>query len=113
MAKQINARIINKSGFESEWINAATFIPKNAELIIYRAEIDQKGNLITLEDGKTASLPEGRTEFYSYARFKIGDGVTPVNDLPFEMKNYATTEYVLQVKEEILNSFIDASEVAM
>jgi hypothetical protein len=46
-----------------------------AEIIVYDPEIDARGNI--------AILPEGRTSPYDYARFKCGDGVTKVNDLHF------------------------------
>ena len=78
MQKQINARLVQKSGFESEWLLATNFIPINGELIVYKAEADQNGNLFT-----DVTLPVGRTTPYTYARFKIGDGYTLVNDLPF------------------------------
>ena len=57
--KIFNTRIINKHASEADW-NATSFIPKQAELIVYDAD-----------------------EKYNYERFKIGDGVQNVNDLPF------------------------------
>lgn len=79
MQKQINVRLIQKSGFESEWLNVANFIPIDGEFIVYKAEADQLGNLFT-----NVELPADRTAPYTYARFKVGDGITPVNDLPFQ-----------------------------
>ena len=58
--KIINTRIINKHAVESDWLKAVNFIPKQGELIVY-----------------------DKDSTYSYARFKIGDGVTNVNNLPF------------------------------
>ena len=58
--KNINARVIHKHDIESNWLKATNFIPKKAEIIIYDAD-----------------------DNYSYPRFKIGDGVTNVNELPF------------------------------
>lgn len=47
------------------------------EVIVYDAEVDA--------EGRTLSLPTGRTAPYTYERFKIGDGKTNVNDLPFSL----------------------------
>lgn len=58
--KTLNTRIINKHALEADWIKATNFIPKQGEMIVY----DRDAN-------------------YSYERFKIGDGVTAVNQLPF------------------------------
>lgn len=58
--KNINSRIIHKHDIEANWIKATNFIPLAGELIIYDAD-----------------------ETYTYSRFKIGDGVTLVNDLSF------------------------------
>lgn len=57
---KIKRRIINKHDTAENWAKATNFIPLNAELIIYDPD-----------------------EEYSYPRFKIGDGQTKVNDLPF------------------------------
>lgn len=58
--KTLNTRIINKHALEADWLKATNFIPKQGELIVY----DRDAN-------------------YSYERFKIGDGTTVVNQLPF------------------------------
>lgn len=58
--KRINTRIINKHATAAVWDTKTTFIPLQAELIIY----DKDAN-------------------YSYERYKIGDGSTPVTQLPF------------------------------
>ena len=55
-----NVRIIHKHDVEANWLKATSFIPKQGELIVY--DIDDN---------------------YDYERFKIGDGTTLVNDLPF------------------------------
>lgn len=57
--KNFNTRIINKHDTEENW-SKANFIPKQGELIIY----DKDDN-------------------YDIERFKIGDGTTSVNNLPF------------------------------
>lgn len=59
--KEIKSRIIHKHDTEENWLKAVNFIPKQGELIIY--DID---SIHTIE------------------RFKIGDGTTLVNDLPFQ-----------------------------
>ena len=73
--KNIKARIVHKHDLEFNWNLAGNFVPKQGELIIYDIEVDSDGNTLT--------LPEGRTTPYTYERFKIGDGTTLVNDLPF------------------------------
>ena len=58
--KRIKTRIIHKHATEANWKKAVNFIPLEAELIVYDPD-----------------------EEHSIARFKFGDGVTKVNDLPF------------------------------
>ena len=58
--KIINTRIINKHAVESDWLKAINFTPKQGEIIVY--DVDAT---------------------HDCARFKIGDGVTNVNSLPF------------------------------
>lgn len=62
--KNIKSRIVHKHDTESNWSKATTFIPKQGEIIIY--DIDSN---------------------HSYERFKIGDGITKVNNLPFADAN--------------------------
>ena len=54
-------RIVNKHALETAWA-ASSFIPKQGELIVY--DVD---------------------DTYTYERFKIGDGVHNVNELPFSV----------------------------
>lgn len=61
--KEIPSRLILKHDIESNWKRAETFIPKQGEIIIY--DIDTDNN---------------------YERFKIGDGKTIVNELPFYLE---------------------------
>lgn len=58
--KTIKTRIINKHATESDWEKAVNFVPLLGEFIIYDPD-----------------------ETFLGARFKIGDGVSNVNDLPF------------------------------
>lgn len=72
--KNFKARIVHKHDLESNWLKSA-LIPKQGEIVVYDVEIDAEGNTLT--------LPDGRTEAYTYERFKIGDGIKNVNDLLF------------------------------
>lgn len=58
--KNLSVRIVLKHDVEENWLKATGFIPKQGELIVY-----------------------DRDDNYTYERFKIGDGETNVNDLPF------------------------------
>ena len=58
--KTIKTRIIHKHDTEENWNKAINFIPKQGEIIVY--DVDAT---------------------HAYERFKIGDGVTNVNSLPF------------------------------
>lgn len=60
MAQEIKARIQLKHETEQVWKNTTNFIPMIGEMIIY--DVDDN---------------------YNYERFKIGDGVRNVNELPF------------------------------
>ena len=82
MSKKIATRIIQKHDLEVNWLNAAGFIPMRGELIIYDSEIDA--------DGSVLDHPADRDP-YDYARFKIGDGLTSVNELPFALDNHTHT----------------------
>ena len=61
MAKTVNTRIKNKHDTQANWEKATNFKPLAGELIIY-----DKDNV------------------HTEPRFKIGDGSTKVNDLPFQ-----------------------------
>ena len=107
--KNLKARIQQKHDFEINWQKATNFIPKPGELIIYDAEVDINGNVLTLSDGSSV-LPEGRSTPYSFARFKIGDGINVVTSLPF-----ATNLYVQSTPPEnatVGALWIDMSEVS-
>ncbi len=62
--KYINSRVIHKHDTEINWNNNLSFVPAQAEVIIY-----------------------DKDENYDYERIKIGDGETPVNNLPFIFNN--------------------------
>ena len=73
--KKIKSRIQHKHDLEVNWNQATNFIPLKGELIIYDIEVD--------ENGATLTLPEGRETPYTYERFKIGDGIHVVSEVPF------------------------------
>lgn len=58
--KIFNTRIQHKHDIEANWLKATNFVPKAGELIVYDPD-----------------------ENFSYARTKMGDGVTNINDLSF------------------------------
>ena len=58
--KILSARTIQIHDTEANWLKAVSFVPRQGELVIY--DIDAN---------------------HSVERFKIGDGTTLVNDLPF------------------------------
>lgn len=60
METRLNSRIQHKHDTEVNWNKATSFIPKQAEIIVYDIDDD-----------------------YAYERIKIGDGITPVTNLPF------------------------------
>lgn len=62
--KNFNTRIVHKHDIEANWNKAVNFIPIQGELIVY--DIDDN---------------------YTYERLKIGDGATPVAELPFVDEN--------------------------
>ena len=67
--KPFNTRIQLKHDTEAHWELATGFSPKAGELIIY--DVDA-----------THSSP----------RFKVGDGITNVNELPFVVFDYSETD---------------------
>ena len=76
----------NEHDLEINWEKATTFIPKQGEIIIYDRETLEDGSTIpnTVVDENGASLLiSGRTTPFDYERFKIGDGISKINDLPF------------------------------
>ena len=81
-------RIQHKREFELNWLDSG-FIPLQGELIVYLKEVDSSGNILKTKkngvDTPVVPLPGtgGRTLPYAYDRFKVGDGVTSINDLPF------------------------------
>lgn len=85
--KTIKTRIIHKHAVESNWAKATNFVPKQGELIIYDDRyFDSNGDEIIVSDS---------------IRWKIGDGVTLVNDLRFTDEKLIAR---LEVLEKIINN---------
>ena len=62
--KTIKTRIQNKYDVEKNW-DQASFTPLRGELIFYGPDKDEEGNVL-----------------HELPRFKVGDGVTPIGELP-------------------------------
>ena len=75
--KVLKTRMIQKHEYEADWLKS-DFIPLESEIVVYDAEADQNGNLF-----EGVKLPDNRIIPFNYARIKIGDGQTKINDLPF------------------------------
>ena len=86
MAEQrTKVRIINKHATEAVWKLATTFVPLQAETIVYDADYNADTN------------PNG----YKYERFKIGDGKTTVDKLPFVSASHADTAGVAESAKKL------------
>lgn len=72
--KTINTRLTMKHDIEGNWNKASNFIPLEGEVIIYDADIDKPWQ-------DSEGYHEGGT--HKYPRFKVGDGITNIIDLPF------------------------------
>lgn len=75
----ISSRIVCKHDTEANWLNTPDFIPKKSEVIVY--DID---------------------DTHTHERMKIGDGVTPVNDLPFHVSEVELETKLSEVQQQIL-----------
>jgi hypothetical protein len=79
--KNIKSSFVNKHDIEANWKKATRFVPKQGELIIY-------DDRYTKSNGEIVIVA-------SRVRYKIGDGVTNVNDLPFASDSIdEDTEYI-------------------
>ena len=67
-----------KSDIEGNWQKLADFVPYKGEYIVY---LPEKGKTWTDNNG---TIHTGTCEF---ARIKIGDGTTTINNLPFVSNN--------------------------
>lgn len=80
---------------EINWEKKTDFIPSQGEIIVYDRETFANGLIMpnTVADGEGNSLlSSGRTTPFDYERFKIGDGVKNVNDLPFTVAPITNNE---------------------
>lgn len=85
--KNVKTRIIHKHDTEENWNKATNFIPKQGEIIVYDND-----------------------SIYDYERFKIGDGVTNVNDLPFATyKTVVDAELSATSENPVQNKVIKAA----
>ena len=88
--KNISSRIINKHDTEVNWNKAINFIPKAGEIIVY-----------------------DRDETYDYERFKIGDNVTSVINLPFYLENQLLTYTLSKNNNQIVLTGSDGSSTSI
>ena len=96
--KNIKSSFVHKHDIEENWKKATRFVPKQGELIIY-------DDRYTKSNGEIVIVA-------SCVRYKIGDGVTNVNDLPFSVGK-VTAEDKEEIVNEVLSNFINAAEVAL
>ena len=84
MTKSLNLRVIHTHDVEENWLKLLDFVPNSGELIVY--------------DADTSHL---------YERFKIGDGVTNLHQLPF------TTEAVMYSMFSVTDNigYLDAGRI--
>jgi hypothetical protein len=78
--KKVETRIQHKRGTEDYWKGHTGFIPLQGELIVY--DIDAS---------------------YSYERFKIGDGTSTIEDLPFTHEQFGKCTIKYDSANECLN----------
>lgn len=78
-----NFRVRHKNDIEANWMKAKAFIPLKGEIIVYNAEVDGD-TLPNKVSSKDTDYPNTRNTKITYQRFKIGDGKTNVNALPFQ-----------------------------
>ena len=82
--KNIKSRIILKHDTEENWEKAINFIPKLGEFIIYDPD-----------------------ELHPWARFKIGDGVSNINNLYFADGSNAINIIDAGCISDLINEMID------
>lgn len=80
----LNLRIIHTHDTQAKWDNCFEFVPKAGEIIVY--DIDEN---------------------HTYERFKIGDGVKNIIDLPFALDS--TLESILHIENNVV--YADAGRI--
>lgn len=81
-----NARFCPKGGTEADWNKAVGFVPLDKEIIIYKADAE-----------------------HPVARFKIGNGKTVVQDLPFAGTDIEAIQQLIDEKGELLIEYVDSA----
>lgn len=99
--KEVFMRIAHKHDIEANWLKASDFIPLQGELIVYDCEVDANGN--------TLELPNDRTIPYNYVRFKVGDGQTLINDLPYFLQSQ--TDRIQELEDKQIDTVFTKEEV--
>lgn len=79
-----NSRFTPKGDTEANWNKAIGFIPLDKEIIIYKADTEHPA-----------------------ARFKVGDGKTVVQELPFSGTDIKIIEQLINEKGELLIEYVD------
>ena len=82
--KRITSRVIQKHDVQSNWEKATNFIPMIGEIIVY-----------------------DRDDNYTYERFKIGDGITLVNALPFVDESFIVPSERVTHGESLLSNVLE------
>lgn len=82
--KSLNARIVHTHDTAEKWDSLENFVPRKGEIIIYDPD-----------------------NSYSYARMKIGDGITVVKDLPFA--NSGSSDPIFEVDGN--NVYLDGGRI--
>ena len=65
---QLNLRIVSTHDIETNWNKLSSFVPKQGEIIVY-----------------------DKDENFPYERFKIGDGITFLKDIPFTIDSHISS----------------------
>lgn len=98
--KTLNTRVVNKHDSATNWVKAVNFIPLQGQIIVYDSDGDR-----------------------NYERFKIGDGINTVNNLPFyqaqineqkvdkvEGKGLSTNDYTTEQKNKLAGIDAEANK---
>lgn len=75
MNTTLKTRLVNKHDIAANWAKALNFVPLQGEIIVYDDRYTDSGGQVHIVSEKVL--------------YKIGDGITPVNDLPFINEVYS------------------------
>ena len=84
--QSLNLRVIHTHDTQANWDKIESFIPKAGEVIVYDTD-----------------------EMFSHERFKIGDGVTELKDLPFTVENIV--EKIFKIENNVIHA--DAGRITI